>query len=229
MPVDAQARHRADHCQTAPEPGPCLWRRRFPQSYGWRHAHSHTQKHPVVPKHAKQHQRRHADLRSHGYLVRHLRKACVGHLLLLLCDHHTRDETQLAASPLSDVAVVTISKADRPLRRKTRGYAISCADETITVTESYEVYTAPDRRNKVESGGQITPARPITFAKTDRHAGPPSDWTAITVPPAPPPPDRRCRLSRMRPSKGRKDGKITIPAGMEYQAQSSTGFQTKLK
>ena len=54
---------------------------------------------------------------------------------------YTRDETKLAASATSDVAVVTISKGGQTAPAENEGYAISCADETITVTESYEVYT----------------------------------------------------------------------------------------
>lgn len=139
---------------------------------------------------------------------------------------YTRDETKLAASATSDVAVVTISKGGQTAPAENEGYAISCADETITVTESYEVYTAQTGGTKVESGGQITPGATYYIRKTETGTQAPSDWTAITVPPRPAAPGGAVAVTD-ETIKGRKDGKITIPAGMEYQAQSGNWFSDK--
>ena len=82
---------------------------------------------------------------------------------------------------------VTINKAEQTAPTSGVGYTIDFKNETIIISDGYEVYTAQEGGTKITSGSSITEyigqTVYIRFGETDTHDS--SDWTAITVPARP--------------------------------------------
>ena len=92
----------------------------------------------------------------------------------------------------------------------TEGYIINYAEETITISEGYEVYTAQTGSTKIESNSKITDyiGQSLYIRQTEPES---STWTTISVPARPETPNLTIDT--------RQEG-VEVPEGYRYNTSS---------
>ena len=109
---------------------------------------------------------------------------------------------------------------------RTEGYTIDYAEETITIGEGYEVYTAETGGDKIESGGSITAyiGQTLYIQQTGSET---TGRTAISIPARPQAPE----ISGINISYSTE--KLTIPSNAGFSADdleyTTQGYQTVRK
>ncbi len=83
----------------------------------------------------------------------------------------------------------TIEKASQTAPSAGEGYAINYGNETITVTNGYEVATAETGGTTVSSGSTIAPGAVLYIRRPGDNNHTPSAWTALRIPDRPAKPD----------------------------------------
>ncbi len=109
-----------------------------------------------------------------------------------------------------------IVKASQTAPGENEGYTIDYEDETITVQDGYEVYTAQNGGTQITSGSitdHLGQTLYIRKTETDTHNA--SDWTQFNIAPRPAAPGDEVIVTG-ESVKGKGDGTITVPEGMEY-------------
>lgn len=79
----------------------------------------------------------------------------------------------------------TIEKASQEPPNVGEGYVINYGNETITVTNGYEVATAETGGNTVASGSTIAPGAALYIRRSGDSNHTPSEWTELTIPARP--------------------------------------------
>lgn len=109
-----------------------------------------------------------------------------------------------------------IVKAAQTAPGENEGYTIDYEDETITVEDGYEVYTAQSGGTQITSGS-ITDylGQTLYIRKTETGTHNASGWTEFTIASRPEQPGEQVTVTG-ETIKGKGDGTITVPEGMEY-------------
>lgn len=79
----------------------------------------------------------------------------------------------------------TIAQASQTAPSAGEGYALDYGNETITVTNGYEVATSETEDATVASGDTITPGDTLYIRRSGDSNHTPSDWTELTIPDRP--------------------------------------------
>lgn len=120
-------------------------------------------------------------------------------------------------------APFAITKGSQDAPDSGEGCRIDYAAETITVASGYEVYTARDGGREVKTGDPVEPGRTYYIRKAGTENQEPSDWTEIVVPPRPAAPGDEVTVTG-ETVKGKGDGSVTVPAGMEYSTDGGENW-----
>lgn len=116
----------------------------------------------------------------------------------------------------------TIEKASQTAPAANEGYAIDYANETITVTSGYEVYTAEDGGTAVQTGATVTPGTTYYIRREGDNNHYPSDFTPFTVTARPAAPGVTAVAETI---KGKGDGKVTgVDTTMEYSTDGGQNW-----
>lgn len=109
-----------------------------------------------------------------------------------------------------------IVKAAQTAPAADEGYTIDYKAETITVEDGYEVYTAQSGGTQITSGS-ITDylGQTLYIRKTETGTHNASGWTEFTIASRPEQPGEQVTVTG-ETIKGKGDGTITVPEGMEY-------------
>lgn len=83
----------------------------------------------------------------------------------------------------------TIAQASQTAPSAGEGYALDYGNETITVTNGYEVATSETEDATVASGDTIAPGDTLYIRRSGDSNHTPSDWTELTIPERPATPD----------------------------------------
>ena len=117
----------------------------------------------------------------------------------------------------------TIEKASQTAPAANEGYAIDYANETITVTSGYEVYTAEDGGTAVQTGDTVTPDTTYYIRRQEDNNHYPSDFTPFIVTARPAAPSVTAVAETI---KGKRDGKVTdVDTTMEYSTDDGQTWQ----
>ena len=110
----------------------------------------------------------------------------------------------------------TIVKAGQTAPADGEGYTIDYEDETITVQDSYEVYTAQSGGTRITSGS-ITDhlGQTLYIRKTETGTHDASGWMQFNIASRPAAPGDEVIVTG-ESVKGKGDGSVSLPEGMEY-------------
>ena len=117
----------------------------------------------------------------------------------------------------------TIEKASQTAPAANEGYAIDYANETITVTSGYEVYTAEDGGTAVQTGDTVTPGTTYYIRRQEDNNHYPSDFTPFIVTARPAAPSVTAVAETI---KGKSDGKVIgVDTTMEYSTDGGQNWK----
>ena len=117
----------------------------------------------------------------------------------------------------------TIEKANQTAPAANEGYAIDYANETITVTSGYEVYTAQTDGTAVQTGDTVVPGTTYYICRQGDNNHYPSDFTPFAVAARPAVPTVAAEPETI---KDKGDGKVTgVDTTMEYSIDGGQNWQ----
>lgn len=123
----------------------------------------------------------------------------------------------------STTVYFNIVKAGQTAPADGEGYTIDYEDETITVQDGYEVYTAQSGGTQITSGSitdHLGQTLYIRKTETDTHNA--SDWTEFTIAPRPAAPIVNAVDETIQ---GKQDGKVTgVDTTMEYSTDGGQNW-----
>ena len=116
----------------------------------------------------------------------------------------------------------TIEKASQTAPAANEGYAIDYANETITVTGGYEVYTAQTDGTAVQTGDTVVPGTMYYIRREGDNNHYPSGFTPFTVAARPAAPSVTAVAETI---KDKGDGKVTgVDTTMEYSTDNGQNW-----
>ena len=116
----------------------------------------------------------------------------------------------------------TIGKANQTAPAANEGYTIDYANETITVTSGYEVYTAEDGGTAVQTGDTVVPGTTYYIRREGDDNHYPSGFTPFTVTARPAAPSVTAAAETI---KDKGDGRVTgVTTAMEYSTDGGQNW-----